>query len=187
MESSNLFGLLMMPRDLNPREIPDDLPGSTNRRSGSPLLCPGASRKTKSAGHSARNDSVGRGVGQRWVRKAPPREDGVSYINSKAPIGRLAFPGKGKGAGRMPALQELLGGSQAGSRACTPGTIYRAPTKKGTVSRSERPGGRTPSSACEEHARASPDGRRPEQAPALHRMQSRHGGSKRGGGGPRSG
>jgi hypothetical protein len=36
----------------------DDLPGSTNRRPGSPILCPGASRKTKNAGHSAQNDAL---------------------------------------------------------------------------------------------------------------------------------
>jgi hypothetical protein len=47
------------------RDSSTDLPGSTNRRPGSPSLCPGASRKTKSSGHSARNDTE-------CVR--PPRE-----------------------------------------------------------------------------------------------------------------
>src|SRR5690242_15996845 len=41
------------------RDSSTNLPGSTNRRPGSPVLCPGASRKGKNAGHSARNDSRG--------------------------------------------------------------------------------------------------------------------------------
>lgn len=40
------------------RDPSTNLPGSTNRRPGSPVLCPGASRKSKGTGHSAQDDDV---------------------------------------------------------------------------------------------------------------------------------
>jgi len=50
----------MLPRGEFKRDSSTNLPGSTNRRPGSPILYPGASRKTKGAGHFARNDGVNR-------------------------------------------------------------------------------------------------------------------------------
>ncbi len=88
----------------------DDLPGSASRRPGSPLLCPGASRKTKNAGHSPpflrqgrRNDSDGTGIGQRWLRKASPREGGVRYMKTKRQLAALGARWRSQKKSKTPA------------------------------------------------------------------------------------
>jgi hypothetical protein len=60
-----------------------------NRKRDSSAACPGASRKTKGAGHSARNDGAAKAARGEQVAE---HVRGVP-LRGQAAIGRLAFPG----------------------------------------------------------------------------------------------
>src|SRR6185437_13718065 len=90
------------------RDSSTDLPGSTNRRPGSPILCPGASRNIKDAGQSARNDDAAGCAAQAGAAAAPGSNAISSAVRSLAVVAGVGQAGSlGDGGAAVSAQLDL--------------------------------------------------------------------------------
>src|SRR6185437_6450921 len=122
-----------LPEAQSKKDSSTDLPGSTNRRPGSPILCPGASRNIKDAGHSARNDVTAGCAAQAGAASAPDS----SAMRSLAVVAGAGQAGSlGDGGAAVSAQLDLSADSlveRSGIAVAPDGTIFIADTQNSTI------------------------------------------------------
>src|SRR6185437_883883 len=109
-----------LPEAQSKKDSSTDLPGSTNRRPGSPILCPGASRNIKDAGHSARNDVT-----------AGCAASAMAVVAGVGQAGSLGDGGAAVSAQLDLSADSLV--SRSGVAVAPDGTIFIADTQNSTV------------------------------------------------------